>query len=346
LLCILEEVGPEFFIEDKRRLAVSKGWYRVAWRVLARDPVLKWRSLRRFTSDAGLCRDMRPYMKSLTLSLGHKKERRYSSGCPWDREELLTAAAAKLRQCAAPPKLSIVFWEMPAQLRELASSGLLRLRHLTSLEIDGMDRFDDLEIAHNRAECVGCHINRLLPTLRRLRCRLYPFCPKLLGLPQAVIRKDKDLPLEELIINLDYHAAVSRSQFCYHWYQWRADGQPIHPPNGASVGQIRMQATMLAWYMARPKMVRVMVWDGRPAQRKVRAFDALTGRWSLLPAAGYEWDDAGEPADPVVDSDWDDTGWQEEVRRWLLVSTAGRWKGRLGRRGEELKSVREAPPGP
>ncbi|KAK3306153.1 uncharacterized protein B0T15DRAFT_534498 [Chaetomium strumarium] len=335
LLLILEYVGLRFFREDTRRLAVCKGWYQVARRVFASELVLRLDMLPRFTSDGGLFRRIQSHVRDVRLSLGLEdpvptipkdvpffiqldRKKYIDRILPSDRDYhvLLPRAAKKLQQCPGLRSLSIVFWYTPAWYELILDLGLLDLEHLTSLEIDGMVLPSYMN-GRQQSDCLGCRINKLLPKLRRLRFRMYPLCHGLLE-SSTVVEEGRPIPLEELIVNIDYHEAGARSkeavfQYFNEYYRWH-DGQPMLPRGAASNAPIRQQAAVLAWHMARPRMVRVIQYNAKTG--KVYAFDALTGRRSLLPPNKYGWDCEGKVVAGQDDcSVWE---WRKQVAQWVL----------------------------
>ncbi|KAK4237076.1 hypothetical protein C8A03DRAFT_16341 [Achaetomium macrosporum] len=320
LLPILDDLGPRFFHQNVRRLTISKRWYALAWPVFARELILTSASLARFVSDEAVFRRMEPHIASARLSIGGKKLRfkpgdlgavyvaRKDKLSKTDSTRL-RKVATKLQQCPALRSLRLNF-TLDSPNTQLPFADLVGLRHLTSLEIDAI-LLPAVPRGTTTDDCWCCHINRLLCSLRRLRCRISPACRRLLEIDRAV---GSGLPvgLEELIINLDCRTTLD-------WMPRSCRYMPYGPyPPGSGFTHfdgIKTQAAALALHMTRPRMVRVIEYDCQA--REIRAFDALTGRQSRLPR-DYEWDAEGE----LIEDDGQRGARQQRLLQyiWSLVS--------------------------
>ncbi|GAB1318211.1 hypothetical protein MFIFM68171_08421 [Madurella fahalii] len=300
---ILGFLGPDFFRRDISRLTVSKRWYALAWPIFVSHLELTTTSLKTLMRDDGtLLKRGLPHITAVGLSFrGFVPETDGPDSHGAESELSATAAAniwtirlncdlvnlaASLQECPrlrclklrAEPQGSEGNSLRPGYLAATPLADLLSLRHLTSLEIDIFG-------AHPRPRNPTVHlcdsINSLLPSLRRLRCRMGHLCERLLELPASAT----PFSLEEVIIGLcrtDGLPPVSRYQY--------AD-----PCKGSKHSEsvlefyfgIEDQARTLSSRLRNPRMVRV-IWEDVP-NRGISALDAVAWKWIRLPP-GAQWD--------------------------------------------------------
>ena len=300
---ILRDVGSEFFFQDARRLTLSKRWYNAAWPVLTQDIKLSSTTLPLLLENRKALEQIGPHLNSISLHLksffDEYRARLQSDEADsslleeeWSTEtnSRLDDLATVLQDC---PRLHGLRVTASLETCNLAAAPLVRLLatpNLTSLDLDiagyylvnGGTGFDD--------EPHLCEIiNALLPTLHRLRCRMYFLCEDILG-PLTV--GDGPLKLEEVIINLTRADCVGRPggfpRRCRTIF-----GDPF-----SVTEEIEAGATELVARMSNPKMVRVISF--RPNSYKAYAFDAITGRRSWFTDLEGEWDAKG---DEMVEGD-------------------------------------------
>jgi hypothetical protein len=336
LLCILENLSPDFFYHDIRRLAVSKRWYVLVWPLFARQLNLTSASLPLFLRDKKrIVRRVQSHVTSArlwiddrTTSYPEMGSREFLKNERWTEEDgrMRDAAAILRRHFPTLRSLSLTFRDFTKRMLmrgyRLTFRGFLGLPHLTSLEID--IKFPQYVGEQMREEgcCLCGRINPLLRTLRRLWCRLDPVCDLLLLLDDEQAAgvggrsggkaSDSSIGvLEELIINLDFKfEGPIRSNGLF---PDSCRGSPSILPDGTPIREhIKRQAAAISLRMSEPKMVRVIVWE--PAAREVHALDFVTQRRSRLPV-GYEWDAEGEviPEDGRGESDYEWNSEQESL---------------------------------
>lgn len=226
LLSILRLLGSAFFHQDVRRLLVSKRWYQIAWPVFLKDLEFHTESLERFilaSKRAGMVRSVQEYVMKATLTLDGFEN--WHSACStlsatksseidfevfnmWTSElnGYIAALAGILQQCtrlqhlrleARPerhdPRLCL---QRRDYLMALPLASLVSISHLTCLEIDTAGTYS---IDSNTTRVHLCsNISTMLPTLRRLRCRMSSICPTIFDVHGSCLLLD----LEEIIINL------------------------------------------------------------------------------------------------------------------------------------------------
>jgi hypothetical protein len=196
----------------------------------------------------------------------------------------LASLAAALQRC---PRLGILSVVAPVGREGLALApepfaGLLSAGNLTSLVLD-IAGDHSIRVREGDEPHLCLHINALLPSLRRLRCRMFWICGSILRpLPNECQSK-----LEEVIINLTReHCAVDKfGEFPRHCRATRV-GELF-----SATKTLQTRATELAARLHNPRMVRVIAFE--PSSYRSYAFDALTGRrtWLNLKA---DWDADGE----------------------------------------------------
>lgn len=315
ILQILGYLGSEFFAHDTRKLTISRTWYDLAWRVLVRDLHLTPRSLRRFTeNEEAVLRRSSPYITTieLLLDVGIESTSIHSlptndslnasgnvggiDSCPARLDLSLAKLAAALPRCPKIRSLRIQARgqgsspspDHPSYLNTATIAALFSPPHLTSLDLDTAGC--RLKPSQNGNIHLCRSINSLLPSLRRLRCRMEDICERLLEHPPG------DMVLEEVIINL------SISQLCVTITSYRY-------PNCCQTGvksfpQLKLaletQAAKLATKLRNPRTVRIISHD--LPSLDVLAFDAITGKRVRL-ENNAEWDADGELVDTEPQED-------------------------------------------
>jgi hypothetical protein len=176
-----------------------------------------------------------------------------------------------------------------AYLAAPALISLLSVGHLTTLHIDmGGTYFTRLPRPSDGIHLCST-VNTLLPTLRRIRCRMCSICDDLLEPPAG----DKRLCLEEVIINL----SLSELSDFYTSYRYPTGCWPVSGET-ASFQQLRSsverQVRTPATRLENPKMVRVLSHTFPALQ--VYAYDALADQRILL-ASDAPWNADGEVAE-------------------------------------------------
>ncbi|KAK4154791.1 hypothetical protein C8A00DRAFT_32386 [Chaetomidium leptoderma] len=295
LFHILSLVGSPFFSQDARRLTVSKRWYQIAWLVTARElditPQSGLLSLPRFLANEEVFGRVQTHLKSVKLSLeGFDADPRAElvdeTNADLEEEWIaqtdrhLEALATKLQRC---PQLECLTLIAPLDVYYLEVgpfAKLLSMRHLTVLDVDmgglcPVNAFPDSETHLCRS------INSRLPSLRRLRCRMYRICDTILMPPEDGV----SLRLKEVIINL---ARTQHANGCSVRFPIYICASPPGYPRSTRA-DIERRATALAARLETPRMVRVI----DVVRGDIHAFDAITGRRMVL-APGAEWDADGK----------------------------------------------------
>lgn len=187
LLLILDYLGAGFFRGDIiRRLTVSKKWFDLAWRILARDLRLTGRSVGRFPKNSKAIERSQRNIVAVGLYLKSYECPSPSSSEDPPQSVFGDADASSSRLNSSLVKLATTLQRCPGtrslvvEVRALGLhcwgflmakplADLLSLRHMTSGE------FDTASCYLTQARVSGVHlcrsINALLPSLRRLRCR-------------------------------------------------------------------------------------------------------------------------------------------------------------------------------
>jgi hypothetical protein len=298
---ILIDVGSEFFYQDTRRLTVSRRWYGLALPILTRDlEFASVTSLEEFFTSKNAVAQAETHLRSVRLDLDifydelvcrrlepYKDYDTLQAQWRNDINDRLASLAAALQRCPRLGTLSVI---APLGIGGLVTLtlapepfvGLLSAGNLTSLVLD-ISGDHSIKAREGDEPHLCRHINALLPSLRRLRCRMFRICGSILRpLPDECPPK-----LNEVIINLTReHCAVGKP-----------GGFPKHC-RATRVGElftatktIQTRATELAGRLRNPRMVRVIAFE--PGSHRSYAFDALTGRrtWLNLRAG---WDAGGE----------------------------------------------------
>lgn len=201
----------------------------------------------------------------------------------------LTTLAATLQGCHAMRSLKVEI-QLPRAARPLVLGkplvDLLSVPHLTSLH------YDTGGCLLAPTEYSGTHrcrsISAMLPSLRRLRCRMERMCEDLLAPPPG----EAPLALEEVIVYLT-------APQCVH------DVKSCRFPDVFYLRHIRelmeKQARALVARLANPRMVRVITHEALPGVRgplMPYALDVIEGKRTKL-RFNAEWDAEGV----VVDED-------------------------------------------
>ncbi|KAL1875135.1 hypothetical protein VTK73DRAFT_10272 [Phialemonium thermophilum] len=316
LLCmILGCLGSEFFRQDVSRLAVSRKWYYFARNSLLRDLRLSEISLRKFTSDEAILTLCKAHVSVVVISLeGHQNPNplwtleagEISTNVPepdeWTNElnYSLEKLADMLRHAPglrhlglkAGPERPDLGWGREGYLMIKPLSDLLSMRHLTSLDFDIAGSYP-----RSRACDLGIHlcrsINALLPSLRRLRCRMDAVCEDLLDPPTP----DSYLLLKEVIVNLSL-SELSDDITSYRY--------PVCCTTASSTTFLEMRdmlidrATTLSQRLLNPQTVRV-IWHELPSLTRY-AWDAIAAQRIQL-GPGTKWDAEGWVVDDVEQED-------------------------------------------
>jgi hypothetical protein len=263
LFHIFAYLGFEFFAQDPRRLAVSRKWHALAWKVFARDVHLTTSSLKKATDGELVLARIQPYIVGLSLHLEGRDviSRLWPGGCvPADSLEFaeqveasLTKLAAVLQQCEGVRSLAVT-------TRGLQRSGLVitqpladlfSVRHLTSLEVDTVGWNLRWGLSFGAHLCRS--INAALPSLRRLRCRMDSMCEALLEPPPG----DAPIPLDDVIVNLSLAELPETVAVTTYRYVGRC--RSISRDDLLQLKEaMEAQATALSLRLGRPRRVRVI----------------------------------------------------------------------------------------
>ncbi|KAK4150087.1 hypothetical protein C8A00DRAFT_46440 [Chaetomidium leptoderma] len=315
LLHVLGCLGSEFFAHDIRQLTISRTWYDLAWTVLIRDLHFTARSLGRFTENEAVLKRSPPYIVTIELSLGFGDESSQSlptddlretssnvgdiDASPAQLDSSLAKLAAMLPRCPGIRSLSIrargqssaLRLDRLAYLNAAPLAGLLSLPHLTSLELDTAGCH--LKSPPNSNVHLCRSINSLLPSLRRLRCRMEELCESLLERPPS------DTALEEVIINL----SISQLSDTITSYRYPNRCQTVSQDFSQLKLALETRAATLAAWLRNPRTLRII--SHELPSLDVYAFDAITGRRIRL-ENNVEWDADGELVDEVLEEDESD----------------------------------------
>ncbi|CAM1501084.1 Fc.00g102460.m01.CDS01 [Cosmosporella sp. VM-42] len=322
LLHILSYLGAEFFRQDVRRLTISKRWYVTAWPMILQDLRLSVSSFRPFvifSKQKGMRDAIQRHVAAVEIGLtgfdgwqSAEVDAGETESTPrtsyfdmvnqWTSRmnDSLADVAVILQRC---DKLRTLRLEARLEYHDPSVNMLDRAyvmvqplawlvdgRHLTSLELDtaGTSLLQPEDTPSGIHLCNA--VSSLLPTLRRLRCRMRTICGGALAVPEG----DTPLNLEEVIINLSLSGLLSRATS----YRYTTRCRVCH---GDSFSQFRKdmenQATKLSLLMKTPRLVRVLSHEFPSLE--VYTFDALTQRRMKL-AADSAWDSDGEV---VVEND-------------------------------------------
>lgn len=194
LLCILDELGHEFFSKDLSRLTISRLWYDLAWKVFSRDlPFTAW-PLIKFTKNETAFLGCQPYIASVGIDLGCPEWWNTTPSPPMKKiyVSLINSASevlvGMLKRCQSLrclkikvgpdcPELDI---ERPAYLMVKPLAGLLAIQNLTSVVFDTAGCYSFHQPADSDLH-ICCALSSSLRSLRRLHCRTDTICECLLG---------------------------------------------------------------------------------------------------------------------------------------------------------------------
>ncbi|KAK3299581.1 uncharacterized protein B0H64DRAFT_389071 [Chaetomium fimeti] len=291
LLHMLDGVGASFFYKDIRRLHVSKRWYSLAWLIMAREVHLNLRTLPRLLENEEVFGRIRTHLSSVNLYLHFlgktvRDDPSPDDKCVVEANSFLDQLVVPLRHCPQLKSLSIIAALGLFGLSTGSIGSLLSVCPLTSLHIDipirlalwrGRPGYND-----HTAHLCRC-INALLPSLRRLSCRLHLICDQLLEpLPDDA---NGPLKLEELIINLTQPSFTGQGR--HHPRNCGSILAPFEPVQKA----IENQAEALVARLNNPRMVRVIGYG--VLLQEIYAYDAITKRRTRL-EPDAEWDAEGQ----------------------------------------------------
>jgi hypothetical protein len=323
LLKILKILGWQFFSEDVRRLIVSKRWYDLAWPIFARELHLDFKSLPKFLANDEFFERVHERVGSVDLTLkgvhhdfgprrtfSFEMERRMPR---WSEiSSRLQMLATMLQRC---PRLEHLSVAVSPEIEALAPQPFVNMistrhEHLTSLElhVPTLLPFNERGMVVFNRGISSTHlcrnINALLPSLRRLRCRMRDICEAILEPPPDNV----PLRLEELIINFTRPRAQEEPPEVINSmtrlpsrdlpYQYSASCKrllnpgypnPIGRPFSETTRAIEARAVALAARLANPRIVRVIGLQVDGVTRRIVAFDAVSGRRMYLDPEA-EWD--------------------------------------------------------
>ncbi|KAF5001051.1 hypothetical protein FDECE_11066 [Fusarium decemcellulare] len=304
LLHIFGWLGSAFFRQDIRRLLVSKRWYQLARTVLLQDLSFSAVTLREFVAafkaeDAIASLQNYPITARLCFDGFTEADvlRRVTSNPVSERRDEwfvelnnhLTQLAIILGRCSNLESLVIEArpeyrirqsgFQQRNFLMAVPLTNLTTISHLTCLEIDipatGPVNQRDAPRIH------FCHvIQSMLPTLRRLRCRMNVICPDILDIPQ----EPPLLDLEHVVINVSISEMSKNSDLLWHP---RRCGAGAH--SSVLRADMEEKATNLVSRMRKPQFVRIL--SPAPSVPSICSFDAITGRRMILePSASWDAD--------------------------------------------------------
>jgi hypothetical protein len=309
---IFSYLGSSYFRSDLSRLAVCKRWSKFALLEYFREFQLNQRTLRALMSSPyaesslSLARDNAIHLDLRITGFGRKEwtllrpQDEYPKGHgyqvatkrDWNKE--LEANICKLTDVLSQRQrlrtLSIEFSkdyepECPHNMGTTfiqASSidALLSVGSLTSLDLDLL-RFHNPRQGWDEKPHLCVSVAALLPTLRRLRLRMYEICPVVLQ-PQ---KKSNDLPLTDLLVNLSMMDTWPNTSTSH---VFRCDRKGDHDPVKDDLVE---HAQALVAQMAAPKTVKILTHTRYP-EYAMQAFDVLTGKEVKL-GRGIGWYEDG-----------------------------------------------------
>ncbi|KAK3897185.1 hypothetical protein C8A05DRAFT_39270 [Staphylotrichum tortipilum] len=279
LLSILSHLSPSFFTSDIRRLTVSKTWHPLAWSVLVRHLHLTHTSLASFAHNDAAHLRSQPHIASATIILDGTRFPPPPGGSEWSTSLTpnLTALAGSLHRSRGLRALTLKARALDREERSRASltapplASLLEIKHLTSLELDtGTCR---VEMAGAGGVHLCAAVAGLLPSLRRLRCRMERICERLLGAEDEAEGGTKLPALQEVVVNL------SLSELSEEFVSYRHARGCEGAGHGNSIVGLRegmeSQALVLARRMGKGGKVRVI--SHTLPELDLFAFDAVAG---------------------------------------------------------------------
>ncbi|KAG6314474.1 hypothetical protein E4U22_008727 [Claviceps purpurea] len=339
VLSIFRLLGSAFFRRDVRRLLVSKWWYELAWPVFYQDLRFRAGSLERFllaSKSVDLLHTIRKNVRTAKLVLNGFEDwhsilsASNAEGSTeidlqavdiWTSEVNghVAALAGILQHCTGLRLLKVEArpethpLQLNLQRRDyLAASplaSLSSLSQLTCLEIDtaGTRLTDETDTPKVH---LCSKIRTMLPSLRRLRCRMSNICPTIFDVSAGGL----PLHLEEFIINLSL--SDIRGLDTSYRHSSRCEALP-----GDSFPRLKAEmescARKLVLLMETPRIVRVLshTFPGM----KLRSLDVLTGRrMELKPTARWDADEKEAVLDEptVLTQDASDSGSSSDESSW------------------------------
>lgn len=189
-----------------------------------------------------------------------------------------------------PPQLCL---QRRDYLMALPLASLLSISHLTCLEVDTAGTYLIDTSTTSRVHLCN-NISAMVPTLRRLRCRMSSICPTIFNVSGSGLLLD----LEEVIINL------SLSDICGSDTSYRYPSRcGVIPGDNFLRLKADMESHAREFVLAlnNPRLVRIL-WHTFPGL-DLHSFDVLTERRMIL-APGAPWNADGEEIeDRVVEQD-------------------------------------------
>jgi hypothetical protein len=194
---------------------------------------------------------------------------------------------------------------------------LLSLRHLTSLDYDTggyLQRLTDYTGTHR---CRS--ISAMLPSLRRLRCRMEMMCEDFLEPPPG----EAPLALEEVIVHLSTSGRTRKGKAVYLMAESCQFPDVYHFIHLREL--MEKQARALLVRLANPRMVRVITHENIEGYTMPYAFDVMKEERIRLPK-NSKWDAEGEVVDEGGVPQWTSAAVDEVVCKGLPSSTRPTWK--------------------
>ncbi|KAJ4289959.1 hypothetical protein N0V88_006758 [Collariella sp. IMI 366227] len=275
---IFDFIGAEFFYEDCHRLFLSRRWYAFAWPVFIQKVLLTARTLFKLADDEERLKQRLSGATVINISLHNAKATKEGLHTPVRRALFqLGAVLRRSRDSSVAGKVKPLNLRIHTEKTSLLACYLVpycSVQNLTSLELDLVE-FPG-PIAQSEHEHLCKWINLLLPSLKRLRCRMGLMCECLLDPPKDGTRVN----LEELIINLIHPvslpgAAIEGGYNAYRkpaWCRWSANRRTMVVTKEFIIDA----AAAFAKHMPNPRMVRVI--DLVAADCRPYAVDVLKRR--------------------------------------------------------------------
>jgi hypothetical protein len=221
----------------------------------------------------------------------HAVKREGAENRPSEIESPVTTLATTLQGCPAMRSLKVDIklrlgmrqWVLGKPLADLLS-----LRHLTSLDYDTggyLQRLTDYTGTHR---CRS--ISAMLPSLRRLRCRMEMMCEDFLEPPPG----EAPLALEEVIVHLSTSGRTRKGKAVYLMAESCQFPDVYHFIHLREL--MEKQARALLVRLANPRMVRVITHENIAGYTMPYAFDVMKEERIRLPK-NSKWDAEGEVVD-------------------------------------------------
>ncbi|KAK3687452.1 hypothetical protein B0T22DRAFT_489340 [Podospora appendiculata] len=316
LLQILEDLGPDFFRQDVGRLAVCKRWHALAWPTFIAELNLSASATSRLahiSKRSTFLTPLRHSAKTARLSLHGDNDPLGSSSCTNppspkaleshfqdkvtldERSARLNAPLQALSSILPPQtttrlrslQLKVHGGNIPPSYLPLHPAPILSLvsiASLTSLDLDlaGHVTFWP-EQTHNPEVHLCAVLNRMLPQLVTLRCRIGSMCEHLLH-PPAGDEGEQGKPLKrmkELIVNASIPSGA-HYRYPFGCRRPRVD-----------VKAMKRQMERLALMMSEPRLVRLMCHVVDYDVYQLYAMDIVPRGRFVLMRADDVWDAAG-----------------------------------------------------